>query len=401
VKKKNLIIKNSFHKSDFNKKFIRDFENIKKEIFKSTNDTKKIWNIFSDHFKLNFKTKDLVKFKKFKNIVVIGMGGSILGTESIYFFLKKKIKKKFYFLSDLDADKINDLKKKVNSRKTLFLIISKSGNTIETLTNLLALNILKKKQKNIILISEKKNNILFSFSKKLDLFYIEHKNYIGGRYSVLSEVGLVPAYLMGLNILKIRKNSNFFLFKNEIKLLKSSVLDLANILIKNKLNNLILLNYAPQLEKFLYWYQQLVAESLGKKGKGFLPVVSNAPKDHHSLLQLYLDGQRDKLFYIFSVEKKSNLKIKTKKFSNRINYLHGKDLNDIKDAQKNALIKALKKKKIPFREFKINRINEEVLGELFSYFMLETIFIGKITKINPFDQPAVEQVKIFTKNLLS
>ena len=401
MKKKNLIIKNSFHKSDFNKKFIRDFENIKKEIFKSTNDTKKIWNIFSDHFKLNFKTKDLVKFKKFKNIVVIGMGGSILGTESIYFFLKKKIKKKFYFLSDLDADKINDLKKKVNSRKTLFLIISKSGNTIETLTNLLALNILKKKQKNIILISEKKNNILFSFSKKLDLFYIEHKNYIGGRYSVLSEVGLVPAYLMGLNILKIRKNSNFFLFKNEIKLLKSSVLDLANILIKNKLNNLILLNYAPQLEKFLYWYQQLVAESLGKKGKGFLPVVSNAPKDHHSLLQLYLDGQRDKLFYIFSVEKKSNLKIKTKKFSNRINYLHGKDLNDIKDAQKNALIKALKKKKIPFREFKINRINEEVLGELFSYFMLETIFIGKITKINPFDQPAVEQVKIFTKNLLS
>ena len=401
MKKKNLIIKNSFHKSDFNKKFIRDFENIKKEIFKSTNDTKKIWNIFSDHFKLNFKTKDLVKFKKFKNIVVIGMGGSILGTESIYFFLKKKIKKKFYFLSDLDADKINDLKKKVNSRKTLFLIISKSGNTIETLTNLLALNILKKKQKNIILISEKKNNILFSFSKKLDLFYIEHKNYIGGRYSVLSEVGLVPAYLMGLNILKIRKNSNFFLFKNEIKLLKSSVLNLANILIKNKLNNLILLNYAPQLEKFLYWYQQLVAESLGKKGKGFLPVVSNAPKDHHSLLQLYLDGQRDKLFYIFSVEKKSNLKIKTKKFSNRINYLHGKDLNDIKDAQKNALIKALKKKKIPFREFKINRINEEVLGELFSYFMLETIFIGKITKINPFDQPAVEQVKIFTKNLLS
>ena len=132
-----------------------------------------------------------------------------------------------------------------------------------------------------------------------------------------------------------------------------------------------------------------------------MPVVSNVPKDHHSLLQLYLDGQRDKLFYIFSVEKKSNLKIKTKKFSNRINYLHGKDLNDIKDAQKNALIKALKKKKIPFREFKINRINEEVLGELFSYFMLETIFIGKITKINPFDQPAVEQVKIFTKNLLS
>ncbi|MDA8771387.1 glucose-6-phosphate isomerase, partial [Candidatus Pelagibacter bacterium] len=303
--------------------------------------------------------------------------------------------------SDLDTEKIKNFKKTVNSNKILFIVISKSGNTIETLTNFLALNIIKKRQKNIILISEKRNNILFSFSKKFDLFHIEHKNYIGGRYSVLSEVGMVPAYLMGLNLYKIRKNLKSFLFNKKIKLLQSSVLNLSNALSKNKLNNLILLNYAPQLEKFLFWYQQLVAESLGKKGKGFLPLVSNVPKDHHSLLQLYLDGPRDKLFYIFSIEEKSNLKINTMKFTNQINHLHNKDINDIKDAQKKALIKTLRKKKIPFREIKINRTNEEVLGELFAYFILETIFIAKIAKINPFDQPAVEQVKIYTKKLLS
>ena len=401
MKKKNLTIKNSFLKSSLNTNFAHNFVNIKKEIFKSIDDPKKTWHTFSNHFNFNFKIKDLEKFKKFENIAIIGMGGSILGAESIYYFLKKKIKKEFIFFSDLDVEKIKKFKKTANPNKTLFIVISKSGNTIETLTNFLALNIIKKRQKNIILISEKRNNILFSFSKKFDLFHIEHKNYIGGRYSVLSEVGMVPAYLMGLNILKIRKNLKSFLFKKEIKLLQSSVLSLSNALSKNKLNNLILLNYAPQLEKFLFWYQQLVAESLGKKGKGFLPLVSNVPKDHHSLLQLYLDGPRDKLFYIFSIEEKSNLKINTMKFTNQINYLHNKDINDIKDAQKKALIKTLREKKIPFREIKINRINEEVLGELFAYFILETIFIAKIAKINPFDQPAVEQVKIYTKKLLS
>ena len=400
MKKKNLIIKNFFLKSNFNKKFVNDFINIKKEICNSIDDSEKTWNIFSNHFNFNFKIKDLEKFKKFETIVIIGMGGSILGAESIYYFLKKKIKKKFFFFSDLDIEKINKFKKSVNSSKTLFIVISKSGNTIETLVNFLALNKLQKKQKNIILISEKRDNILFSFSQKFDLFYIEHKNYIGGRYSVLSEVGMIPAYLMGLSIFKIRKNLKNFLFNKEFKLLQSSVLNLSNTLIKNKLNNLILLNYAPQLEKFLYWYQQLIAESLGKKGKGFLPLVSNVPKDHHSLLQLYLDGPKDKIFYIFSIEEKSNLKINTKKFTNQINHLHNKDINDIKDAQKKALINTLRRKKIPFREFKINKINEEVLGELFAYFMLETIFIGKVVKINPFDQPAVEQVKIYTNKLL-
>ena len=223
---------------------------------------------------------------------------------------------------------------------------------------------------------------------------------MGGRYSVLSEVGIVPAYLMGVNITNLRKKIRDCLNKSNKVFLKYNSIKMAELLIFKRNNNLIFLNYVPELEKFLYWCQQLIAESLGKKNKGFLPVVSNVPKDHHSLLQLYLDGPRDKFFSIFSFENKSKNKLNLKsKIYKKIN-LNKKRLSTIKNAQKNALIKAFKKKKIPFREFKIKKLNEETLGKLFSYFIVETILIGKLVGINPFNQPAVEEVKVFTKKLL-
>jgi len=328
------------------------------------------------------------------------MGGSILGTEAIKNFFKKKVKKKIYFFNNLNSQDILNFKEKEKYQKVLFIVISKSGNTIETLTNFFLLNILKKKLRNIIIITEKKNNTLFELVKKNELFHIEHKNSIGGRYSVLSEVGIVPSYLMGLNINKLRSRIREPLKKKNIQFLKESSIKLACLMHSKKFNNLIFLNYAPELDKFLFWCQQLIAESLGKEGKGFFPVISPAPKDHHSLLQLYLDGPQDKLFYIFSIDNDSKKKINLKKTIFNKNYLNKKKLSTIKDAQKNALMLSLKKNKIPFREFKINTANEEVLGELFSYFILETIFVGKIAGVNPFDQPAVEQVKIGTKKIL-
>ena len=259
---------------------------------------------------------------------------------------------------------------------------------------------MKKNSKNIILISEKKNNLLFNMSKKLNLFYVEHKTNIGGRYSVLSEVGIIPAYLMGINIIKIRSRILDCL-KNSNKLfLKDSTIKLASLMQSKKFNNLVFLNYFPELEKFLYWCQQLIAESLGKNNQGFLPLISNAPKDHHSLLQLYLDGPKDKFFNIFSLENNSKNKLNIKS-TDMSKILDKKKISTIKNAQKNALIKAFIRKKIPFREFKIKKENEEVLGQLFSLFMVETIIVGKLLKINPFDQPAVEEVKINTKKILS
>ena len=388
--KKNFINqKNFFNKKVLNQKLIlknnRIYNKIFYQLIQNIYNNKKTLNILSNTFKFNFNSTDLKRFKKFKTIAMIGMGGSILGAQAIYSFLKKKIRKKIIFFDNLNDDKIKNFQKNTEKRKTLFLVISKSGNTIETITNLRQLKILKKNTKNIIIISEKSKNLLFSISRKYNLKFIEHKKHVGGRYSVLSEVGMLPALLMGVDTRKIRLNLELYFKSNKKFLLKQSSITLANLLYKKKLQNIIFLNYIPELEKFLFWCQQLIAESLGKKGKGFLPVVSNVPKDHHSLLQLYLDGPRDKLFYIFS------LKNKNKK----------NNLNLVKDAQIRSLKKILIEKNIPFREFTLNKISEETIGQLFSYFILETVIVGKLTKINPFDQPAVEQIKNLTKKFLN
>ena len=380
-------------KKKFSEKFNKIFTEIKKDIKNSS----KTLNVLDNNFQLNFKIENLKKFKNFKTIAVIGMGGSILGAEAIYNFFKKKVKKKFYFFNNIDENKIKEFKQKEIISKTLFIVISKSGYTVETIANSFALNIFKKNSKNIILVSERNNNEIFLLSKKLNLYFVEHKKNIGGRYSVLSEVGMLPAYLMGLNISKLRSKILECLKEKNKKFLKTNTIKLAILMQTKKIRNLIFLNYFPELEKFLFWSQQLIAESLGKRKKGVLPVISNVPKDHHSLLQLYLDGPKDKLFNIFSFENKSKEKFRIQKN----NSLYKKKLDIIKIAQKKALIKSFSKNKISFREFKIRSINEEVLGKLFSYFIIETIIVGKLLNINPFDQPAVEQVKIFTRDFLN
>ena len=399
------MIKNNIQSKYLNKGFInklsKRYQKIILEIYNNVKNPRKTLNILDSKFSFNFKIQDLKRFKKFKSIAIIGMGGSILGSEAIYNFLEKKIKKRIYFFNDLNEDKITNFKKRNKLSKVLFIIISKSGNTIETISNMFSLKIINKNSKNIILISEKKNNLLFNLSKQLNLSYFEHKDYIGGRYSVLSEVGVIPAYLMGINIFKLRSKVHNYLKGKEKMFIKNSAIQLASILVSKKFNNLIFLNYAPELEKFLFWYQQLIAESLGKKNIGFLPMISNAPKDHHSLLQLYLDGPKDKLFYIFSLDQKSKVKLNIKKNFISNSFLNKKKINVVKNAQREALIKAFIKKDIPFREFRVKKTDEEVLGKLFSFFMLETVVLGKLLKINPFNQPAVEEVKANTKKLLS
>ena len=391
-------ISNKYLNPIYSKKLNKECDNILKDIISNLNNDNSFY-FLSNKFKLNFSQKDINKFKRFKTIVIIGMGGSILGPEAIYNFLKGKIKKHLLFLNNINEEEINELKKKGPLNKMLFIVISKSGNTIETLANFFALEIIKKNAKNIIVISEKINT-LHHLSKTKKLFHVEHKKYIGGRYSVLSEVGMLPSYLMGLNIEKFRDNLLIHLKKKNKVFLKSSSIILANLLKGNRFKNLVFCNFEPKLDKFLYWNQQLIAESLGKNQKGFLPFVSTSPKDHHSLLQLFLDGPKDKIYYIFSSDIKSKKNLKIKNLNTKVDFLHNKSLNKIKDAQKKAFINVLKKNEIPFREFTIKNFSEKTLGELFSYFMLETSIIGKLSNINPFNQPAVEKVKILTKKFL-
>jgi len=342
-------------------------------------------------YNYSYNKKLLNKLKKYSKINLIGMGGSSLGARSIYNFLKKKIKKDFYFNDNLSLKKLKNKK----TKNLLNLIISKSGNTLETIVNTSIF--INKNQKNVFL-TENKNSYLFNLAKKLKSEIIFHNNYIGGRYSVLSEVGMLPAELMGLNETKFKQYDHLIKNKNFFSGLVSSVSNILDYSKKGKTNSIIL-NYDENSNDLFYWYQQLVAESLGKKGKGILPIVSNLPKDNHSLMQLYLDGTKNNFFTLFFVNEKSNLKINNNLLLKSHDYLKGKNLEKIKEIQFNATQNVFKKKNIPFRSLYIDKRSEETLGELFTFFILETILVGKALKINPFDQPAVELIKNETKKI--
>ncbi len=345
---------------------------------------------FTNNFHYSFNKNLLGKLNKNKIFQIYGMGGSSLGARAIYDFLKINIKKQFYFFDNLDQQ--NQIKK--NKKKTLDVIISKSGNTLETIVNE---NIYSSNNK--LFITENRNNYLRNLALKLKSDVIEHKNFIGGRYSVLSEVGMLPAELMGLNIKKFKRFNRLISNKHFINNLLINVHALYH-LVRRKKTNSIILNYDESSSSLFKWYQQLVAESLGKNSKGVLPIISNLPKDNHSLMQLYLDGNKNCFFTFFDVKSQTNTKINKKKIFFNYNYLKKHSLQSIKQAQKQATIKVFKMKNIPFRSFEVIKKNEESLGELFTFFMMETILLGKMMKINPFDQPSVELIKKETKKIL-
>ena len=188
---------------------------IKKKLEKFIVENNSIAQSLKRNYQDFFKKKELKKYKSFKNIRVIGMGGSSLGTEAIYDFLKYKIKKNFFFINNL-----NPRLKKENNKKILNLIVSKSGNTIETIVNS---NILVKKKDKNIFITENKKNYLYLLGQKLKADIIHHNNYIGGRYSVLSEVGMLPAELMGLDSKKFRQFNNLIKNRRYLNALISNV----------------------------------------------------------------------------------------------------------------------------------------------------------------------------------
>ena len=361
---------------------------IKKELLSILKNKNEILLSLSKNYKINF---DLNKYKNFRNIRIIGIGGSSLGTQAIYDFLKDKVKKNFLFIDNLKVNKKNKSKKKF-----LNLIVSKSGNTIETIVNS---NIIINKQDKNIFITENKNNYLYNLAEKLKAEIIYHNNFIGGRYSVLSEVGMVPSELMGLNPKKFKQFNLLIKNKNFINGLVANVNASLSLIKKNRFNSVII-NYDEKSENLFKWYQQLIAESLGKKKKGLLPIVSNMPKDNHSVMQLYLDGFKNNFFTFFHVHENSSQKLNNNLLLPTQNFLKNKNISDIIFAQKKATENVFKNKNIPFRSFEIKKRDEKTLGELFSFFVLETILLGRFLKVNPYDQPAVELIKKETKKIL-
>ena len=376
--------------------FVNFKQKIKKKISKKTllnliKSNNHIINSLKPTYKYSYPKNLILKYKKFKVINLIGMGGSILGTKAIFNFLRKKIKKDLIFIDNLNCKQVKENKNSLN------IIISKSGNTLETISNV---NINLKKNKNNIFITENKECYLRLLAAKLKSEIIDHNNFIGGRYSVLSEVGMLPASLIGLNDKKFKQFNNLIKNKNFIDSLIYNVNGIFHYF-KQKKYNSIILNYDENSDDLFRWYQQLVAESLGKNQKGILPIISSMPKDNHSVMQLYLDGPKNYFFTFFDVSENKSMKINNSQILKGFNFLKNKNIYKIRTAQKIATERVFLKEKIPFRSFNILRRSEEALGELFCFFILETILLSKMMKVNPYDQPSVELIKKETFKILN
>ena len=383
--------KNNFFKSNFNNsKIFNKNLNKTKKIFKTLledlkNNKIPLLQSFEKDYEFSFSKEIIKRFSKYENIIIIGMGGSILGSKSIFSFFKKKIRKKVFFFDNLDSNLNLDYKKIENLKNSCFIVISKSGNTLETITNFKTIFSKKLFKKKLIVITELKDNKLMNIADKYDAEIIEHKEFIVGRYSVLSEPAMFPSALMGLNLSKFKNLKILIKNKNFVSSLIRNVASIYSLSQKH-INNSVILNYDSDLKDLSYWYQQLNAESLGKKSKGTNPIVALGPKDQHSLLQLYLEGPKDKFFTFLN---SSGKKVKE----------HNK-INSVVQAQCLAVKNVFKVKKIPFREITFYKKTEKELGEVFTFFVLETILLSKLTKVNPFNQPAVELIKNETKRIL-
>ncbi len=335
------------------------------------------------------KTVDLRGKKK----VVIGLGGSSSGAKALSFFMNDDI----VYFDNLDFEFIKNFFLKNNIQDYFYFVISKSGDTFETLAILNLLIIESKKNKNydifksMVILTENKESILKSYCNKKKIKFIEHNSKIGGRYSILSETGMIPFID---NDFKVEEGSEKFIkILNEDNHLSPTNNIAIIFTILNQMNLGIYCNliYNYRLKHFSYWFHQLHAESLGKNKFGMTPVTSICPKDHHSMMQLYLDGPRDKFFNLFSPPDETFYeKFGNEGFFNIEKYTP----RSLLEAQFKSVVEVFSEKKIPHRIIQLHdHKNPLNLIELFAYFLLETILLGKMMGVNPYDQPAVQLIK--------
>ena len=377
---------------------ISSSDKILKELHEGSNE---VLESFTENYQKKIRSiRKKISYQNKKKIV-IGLGGSSSGAKALSFYINNEI----IFFDNLDYSYFKNFFLQNKISDYFFFIISKSGDTFETLAllNLLILESNKIKNHNIfdsiLVITENRENALRSFAQKNDIQIIEHNKNIGGRFSILSETGMLPI-LEGDKII-VEKGSEKF-----IKLLNNAIDDLSPIknaailltcLDEMKLNMYCNLLYNYRLKHFSYWFHQLHAESLGKEGKGMTPVTSICPKDHHSMMQLYLDGPRDKFFNIFSPPDEVYYESFVKQ--NFVS-IESYSPSALLEKQFKSVINVFYDKKIPHRVINISNHKDPLnLIELFSYFILETILLGKMIGIDPYNQPAVQLIKekIFKK----
>ncbi|MDR1361807.1 MAG: hypothetical protein LBJ16_01160 [Holosporaceae bacterium] len=334
-----------------------------------------------------------------RRFMVLGTGGSSLGGRCIAEFSRQK--ENVTFVNNLDprtmAKTLDEISDDVN-----FLCISKSGETLETISQLLLIiDSLKKSGETaagladrVVVITDTETSSLRTIALEYNFFCVNHPRRIGGRFSIFSAVGMLPALICGIDPMKIRKSAKNYL-DNHFK----AAVDGAFFIRENHPLHVFFI-YSDQLSYFGQWLAQLYAESTGKNNLGITPLLASGSVDQHSQLQLYLAGPRDKSFTFFLEKQQTDLNIPSTFIPPQFEYLKHKNLQDIFAAQYKATWESLLKTQLPIRRIEFDAVTPEILGELFMHFMLEAIMVCSLLQVNAFDQPAVERGKKITRELL-
>ena len=389
-------------------KYKKNLDKCQKASEKLILEVKKKSNEVINSFGLDYQKK--IKLKK-ANILeknkklVIGLGGSSAGAKALNAYLAGSI----YFFDNYDPRYMSAFFKNHNISEFTIYIISKSGSTFETMAmlNLTYQHLLKilsteEIKSNVVIITEDSDNLLNNFAKKNGFQVIAHNKDIGGRFSVFSETVMTLFDLESGQVSASAESVMLKLTEKNSEDQNNPAVNAAVILTLQKTNNVrfnINLLYDYSLKNYSYWFHQLFAESLGKNKDAITPMTSICPKDHHSMMQLFIDGPKDKLFNIYPP-------IENKFFENfsplNLGNIEKKSPENLLKSQYLGLLKTFKNKKIPHRIIKSSSNPDDKVGnilELFAYNILETIILGYAQKINPYDQPAVEQIKLNTFSL--
>ena len=357
--------------------------------------------------------------ENFDDVVILGTGGSSLGGRTLVSIADSQIngnrnKPKLHFFDNIDPHSLDNLLNILITQRTGFLVISKSGETAETMVQfLVCFQAVKEKfgdkaHEYFTVIVQPGKSTMRQCAEALGILVLDHHPKVGGRYSVFSLVGLLPAMIAGLNPEAIRKGAAKVL----IPIIDDESPDFVEpaigaaisfgLVTENQVKTTVLMSYADRLQSFGLWFRQLWAESLGKKGKGTTPVNALGAVDQHSQLQLYLDGPRDKMFTLIMLAcAEKGPKVESSWGEEKaLTYLADKTVGDLMEAEQNATAKTLIKNNRPTRIFRLSTLDEHSLGGLMMHFMLETIIAAHLFEVNPFDQPAVEEGKILARKFL-
>lgn len=352
----------------------------------------------------------------FTDTVILGTGGSSLGGQTFYALTRQDCPHTLHFMDNIDPQTFATLFKRLSLKSTLFVVISKSGRTAETLMQFMTcLQAIKKEissdsiKDHFIAITEPKESPLRKLAEFYHIPVFDHDPQVGGRFSALSIVGLFPAMIAGIDPVLIREGAAR-VFDRLLSLEDPSHFGpavgaaLSYALEKKKKKTIsVLMPYVDNLYYFSLWYRQLWAESLGKKGHGTTPVNGLGAVDQHSQLQLYLDGPSDKFYTVIvsSMENKGDpIAEKFSTVSSELKSFSFATMGDLMEAEQRATIDTLVKNKRPTRVLEIPILSPDFMGTLMMHFMLETIFMADLYGVDPFDQPAVEEGKILTKHYL-